>query len=129
MSQYESKARHHLERIGYYHENAGPRGYAQAKYHYNELAKLQMGVHYSKKYKNEAPIIASVLRQKSLYFDCHAGLDPESSISELDSRFRRNDGFVANVNKRWTHYTSFRKQAEPLMKEMEKWQDEWEKEE
>ena len=27
-----------------------------------------------------------VLRQKSLYFDCHSGLDPESSISELDSR-------------------------------------------
>ena len=29
----------------------------------------------------------SVLRQKSLYFDCHSGLDPESSISELDSRW------------------------------------------
>jgi len=82
IGQYESKAKHHLERIQYYHENAGPRGYAQAKYHYNELAKLQMVVQYSKKYKNEAPIIAS-----------------------------------------------FGKQAEPLMKEMKKWQDEWEKEE
>jgi len=31
--------------------------------------------------------IDSVVRQKSLYFDCHSGLDPESSISELDSRW------------------------------------------
>jgi len=35
--------------------------------------------------------IDSVMRQKSLYLDCHSGLDPESSISELDSRFRGND--------------------------------------
>jgi len=43
----------------------------------------------------------NVLRQKSLYFDCHSGLDPESSISELDSRWSLprtsirggNDGF------------------------------------
>jgi len=33
----------------------------------------------------------SVLCQKSLYFVCHSGLDPESSVSELDSRFRGND--------------------------------------
>ena len=38
--------------------------------------------------------IISVVRQKSLYLDCHSGLDPESNISELDSRFRGNDGFV-----------------------------------
>jgi len=37
--------------------------------------------------------------------DCHSGLDPESSISELDSRFRGNDGFGTNVKKRWTHDT------------------------
>jgi hypothetical protein len=41
----------------------------------------------------------SVLRQKSLYFVCHSGLDPESSVSELDSRFRGNDGFGNNVKK------------------------------
>ena len=41
----------------------------------------------------------SVLRQKSLYFFCHSGLDPESSVSELDSRFRGNDGFGNNVKK------------------------------
>jgi len=43
----------------------------------------------------------NVLRQKSLYFACHSGLHPESSISELDSRWSLprtsirggNDGF------------------------------------
>jgi hypothetical protein len=43
---------------------------------------------------------ASVVRQKSLSFDCHSGLDPESSLSELDSRFRGNDGSEMNVKKR-----------------------------
>ena len=38
---------------------------------------------------------ANVLRQKFLYFDCHSGLDPESSIFELDSPFR---GFSERVN-------------------------------
>jgi hypothetical protein len=51
--------------------------------------------------------IISVVRQKSLYVDCHSGLDPESSISALDSRFRGNDGFGTNVKKRWTHYTRY----------------------
>jgi len=32
-------------------------------------------------------LLTSVLRQKSLYPGCHSGLDPESSISELDSRW------------------------------------------
>jgi hypothetical protein len=49
--------------------------------------------------------MTSVLRQKSLYFDCHSGLDPESSVFTLDSRFRGNDGFGTYVKKRWTHYT------------------------
>ncbi len=44
--------------------------------------------------------IASVARQKFLSFDCHSGLDPESSLSELDSRFRGNDGSEMNVKKR-----------------------------
>ncbi|MFZ5995538.1 MAG: hypothetical protein ACOYU4_11195 [Thermodesulfobacteriota bacterium] len=43
-----------------------------------------------------------MVRHKPLYFDCHSGLDPESSLfafldscppgSDLDG-FRRNDGF------------------------------------
>ena len=79
MGQYESEARHYPKRIRYYHDNGGPRGYAQAKYHYNELARLQMAAQHSKKNRGDAGIIAI-----------------------------------------------FREQAEPLMQEMEKWQDEWE---
>jgi len=52
--------------------------------------------------------LTSVVRRKSLYFDCHSGLDPESSLVELDSRFRGNDGSGMSVKKRWTHYTSDR---------------------
>ena len=38
--------------------------------------------------------IPSVVRHKSLYFDCHSGLDPESSLSDLDSRLRGNDNLA-----------------------------------
>jgi hypothetical protein len=34
---------------------------------------------------------SNVLGQKCFYLDCHSGLDPESSISKPDSRFRGND--------------------------------------
>ena len=57
----------------------------------------------------------NVLRQKFLYFDCHYGLDPESSIFELDSRFWGNDGFGTNVKKRWTHYTKPLGSLNPLI--------------
>ena len=55
------------------------------------------------------PKKSSVVCHKSLYFDCHSGLDPESSLlAPLDSCFRRNDRFDATlyVKKCWTHYTS-----------------------
>ncbi len=51
--------------------------------------------------------LASALRQKSRYFKCHSGLDPESSIFGLDPRFLGNDDFGTNVKKRWTRYTGF----------------------
>jgi hypothetical protein len=57
-------------------------------------------------FKGAKPL-TSVLRQNSLYFNGHSGLDPESSISGLDSRFRENDDFGTNAKKRWTHYTTF----------------------
>jgi len=57
MGRYESKARHHFERIQYYHENAGPRGYRQALYHYDELGRLQMAAHNSKRNQSDASII------------------------------------------------------------------------
>ena len=31
------------------------------------------------------------VRHKLLYVDCHSGLDPESSVFNLDSRLRGND--------------------------------------
>ncbi len=48
---------------------------------------------------------SNVLPQRSLYFDGHSGLDPESSISELDSRFRGNDSLGIIAEKRWKHCT------------------------
>lgn len=54
MGQYKSEARHHLERIQYFHENAGPKGYKQAEYHYNKLARLLMAAQRSKKNQNNA---------------------------------------------------------------------------
>jgi hypothetical protein len=40
---------------------------------------------------------ASAVNNKSLSFICHSGLDPESSFSQLDSRFRWNDGLGISV--------------------------------
>ena len=37
--------------------------------------------------------LTSVVIQKSLCFVCHSGLDPESSVFELDSRFCGDDDF------------------------------------
>jgi len=51
--------------------------------------------------------MASALHQKSHYFICHSGLDPESSIFGLDPRFLGNDDFGTNVKKPWTCYTGF----------------------
>jgi hypothetical protein len=42
---------------------------------------------------------SSVVSQKSLSFICHSGLDPESSVYELDSRLRGNDGLGSNLKK------------------------------
>ena len=41
--------------------------------------------------------LASVVSQKSLSFVCHPGLDTESIVSELDSRFHGNDDFGVRV--------------------------------
>jgi hypothetical protein len=42
--------------------------------------------------------------QKSFSFVCHSGLDPESSVSELDSCLRGNDGLRNSVKKCLPHY-------------------------
>jgi hypothetical protein len=46
-----------------------------------------------------------VPRRKSLYFDCHSGLAPESSVFNLDSRFRGNDEPTNFSKEVLTHYT------------------------
>jgi hypothetical protein len=56
---------------------------------------------------------SSVVHQKSLYFVCHSGLDPESSVSELDSRLRGNDSLRNNSKKCWTHCTIGVASADP----------------
>jgi prepilin-type N-terminal cleavage/methylation domain-containing protein len=43
--------------------------------------------------------------KRHLYFNCHSGLDPESSIFELDSRFPGNDRFQICLKKPWTRCT------------------------
>ena len=49
--------------------------------------------------------MAIILRQKSICYECHSGLDPESSVFNLDSCFRRNDGLGTYAKKRWRHHT------------------------
>jgi len=57
--------------------------------------------------------MSSALRRKSLYFVCHSGLDSESSLFNLDSRWSLsrtlirdgNDILKFSVKKCWTHYT------------------------
>ena len=43
--------------------------------------------------------ISNVVMQKYLYFNCHSGLDPESSVFGLDSRLRGNDSLGVYVKK------------------------------
>jgi hypothetical protein len=44
-------------------------------------------------------LTTGIVSHKFLFFVCHSGLDPESSLSELDSRFRGNDDFGVNVKR------------------------------
>jgi uncharacterized protein YxjI len=54
----------------------------------------------------EALRLSIVMRQESFHLDCHSGLDPESNISDLDSRLRGNDDLRSNVKKRWRQQTT-----------------------
>jgi hypothetical protein len=47
----------------------------------------------------------SVVNQKFLSLICHSGLDPESRVSQLDSRFRGNDGFGI-ISKEFVRFTT-----------------------
>jgi len=54
------------------------------------------------------PYSFGVVYQKSFYFVCHSGPDPESSVSKLDSRLRGNDGLRNAVRKCRAGYPRFR---------------------
>ena len=45
MGRYVKEARHNAEKIQYYYDHAGYRGYSQAKYHYSKLSELMMRAH------------------------------------------------------------------------------------
>lgn len=59
-----SKARERLDKIKYYHEHAGPNGYSQAMFYYNELGKI-----YTKANKNDAPIIHIFYKEANILMD------------------------------------------------------------
>jgi hypothetical protein len=47
------------------------------------------------------PRPASVVSQQQLYSVRHSGLDPESRLHGLDSRFRGNDNLVPGLTREW----------------------------
>jgi len=69
MSKYLRDAYRHAEKIEYYHEHAGSRGYSQALYHLTKLANLVFSARNSKKYKNEEPLIHSIMQSKQQMVD------------------------------------------------------------
>jgi len=57
MGRYLRMAREHAERIKYYYDYAGPSGYQQAKYHFNQLGSLIGRASSSKNNKSDAVFI------------------------------------------------------------------------
>jgi hypothetical protein len=62
MGKYLKEARVHIDRIQYYYNHAGFRGYSQAEYHYSKLSDLTLRAERSKHDKNDA-IVIRVLRE------------------------------------------------------------------
>ena len=60
MGRYLSKARKHAEKIKYFYDHAGERGYSQALYHWNKLSSLALRASRSKRDKNDAPLIQEI---------------------------------------------------------------------
>jgi hypothetical protein len=60
MGKYLKEARHHAEKIRYYYNQGGTKGYSQAEYHYEKLSELILRAEKSKKYKNDAFIIQTI---------------------------------------------------------------------
>ena len=69
MAGYLPDARRHAEKIENYYEHAGDKGYAQAVYHWDQLASLVFSAMNSKRYKNEAPVINSIRKSMQQKMD------------------------------------------------------------
>jgi hypothetical protein len=76
MGRFLKDARHHVERILYYHENAPFRGYAQAYPHYSKLDELMSRAEKSKSDKRDVPAIREL----------------RESVSDLMEEMRKRDG-------------------------------------
>lgn len=69
MAGYMKDAHRHAEKIKYYHENAGSRGYDQAIYHFDKLTELIFKAMQSTRYKGEAPLINSIKKDMQALMD------------------------------------------------------------
>jgi hypothetical protein len=76
MGRFLNDAKHHIERIQYYHENAPFRGYAQAYPHYSKLDELVLRAEKSKSDKRDVPAIQEL----------------KESVSDLMEEMRKRDG-------------------------------------
>ena len=63
MVKYLKEARNHVEKIQYYFDHAGAKGYSQAKYHYDELSNLLMRSNRSSNDKGDTSIIHALYKQ------------------------------------------------------------------
>ena len=61
MNTYLRDARHHAERIDYYHARAGEAGYSQARYHEQQLDELLIRAQRSKRGKDDVPVIKAII--------------------------------------------------------------------
>lgn len=69
MAGYLPAARHHAEEIERLYEHAGTNGYAQAVFHWNELATLCLRAERSKRHKNDAPLINAIRNDVKLMME------------------------------------------------------------
>ncbi len=62
MSKNLKLARHHLERIEYYHQHAGPAGYNQARPHYEQLGEILLRSAKSEKRESDVILIQALIQ-------------------------------------------------------------------
>jgi hypothetical protein len=60
MGRYLKQARHHAQRIEYYHKHAGTLGFKQAQHHYFQLDYFMIGADRSKNDRTDAVVIRAL---------------------------------------------------------------------